>query len=81
MFRRLEAPGALDIVPFAHNKVKMLEIAIEKNCPIINTRLAKLTEKFPYVASKNRKTLVEPEHRCASGGMQQAWARSSAWKV
>ena len=34
LFRRLEAPGALDNVPFAGNKVKMLEIAIEKSCPI-----------------------------------------------
>tara|TARA_A100001015_G_scaffold9205_1_gene11252 strand:- start:676 stop:2043 length:1368 start_codon:yes stop_codon:yes gene_type:complete len=47
LFRRLEAPGALDNVPFANNKVKMLEIAIEKSCPIINTPLIKLTEKFP----------------------------------
>ena len=47
LFRRLEAPGALDNVPFADNKVKMLEIAIEKSCPIINTPLKKLTEKFP----------------------------------
>ena len=47
LFRRLEAPGALDNVPFANNKVKMLEIAIEKSCPIINTSLSKLTEKFP----------------------------------
>ncbi len=47
LFRRLEAPGALDNVPFGNNKVKMLEIAIEKSCPIINTPLKKLTEKFP----------------------------------
>ena len=47
LFRKLEAPGALDNVPFANNKVKMLEISIEKNCPIINTQLKKLTEKFP----------------------------------
>ena len=47
LFRRLEAPGALDNVPFANNKVKMLEIAIEKSCPIINTPLKKLTEKYP----------------------------------
>ena len=47
LFRRLEAPGALDNVPFADNKVKMLEIAIEKSCPIIKTTLKKLTEKFP----------------------------------
>ncbi len=47
LFRRLEAPGALDNVPFVNNKVKMLEIAIEKSCPIINTPLKKLTEKYP----------------------------------
>ena len=47
LYRRLEAPGALDNVPFANNKVKMLEISIEKNCPIINTPLKSLTEKFP----------------------------------
>ena len=47
LFRRLEAPGALDNVPFAKQKVKMLEISIEKNCPIINTPLKNLTEKFP----------------------------------
>mgnify|MGYP003302337436 CR=1 FL=1 len=39
MFRRLEAPGALDNVPFGNNKVKMLEISIEKNCPIKNIPL------------------------------------------
>ena len=47
LFRRLEAPGALDNVPFAGDKIKMLEISIEKNCPIINTPLKNLTEKFP----------------------------------
>ena len=47
LYRRLEAPGALDNVPFAGGKVKMLEISIEKNCPIINTPLKNLTEKFP----------------------------------
>ena len=47
LYRRLEAPGALDNVPFAENKVKMLEIAIEKSCPIINTPLKNLTLKYP----------------------------------
>ncbi len=47
LFRRLEAPGALDNVPFAQNKIKMLEISIEKTCPIINTPLKSLTEKHP----------------------------------
>ena len=47
LYRRLEAPGALDNMPFAENQVKMLEIAIEKNCPIANIPLKNLTEKFP----------------------------------
>ena len=47
LYRRLEAPGALDNVPFGNNKVKMLEISIEKNCPLKNVPLKKLTEKFP----------------------------------
>ena len=47
LYRRLEAPGALDNVPFGKNKVKMLEISIEKNCPIKNIPLKDLTAKFP----------------------------------
>tara|TARA_B100000886_G_C20411396_1_gene487235 strand:- start:373 stop:1746 length:1374 start_codon:yes stop_codon:yes gene_type:complete len=47
LFRRLEAPGTLDNVPFANDKVKMLEIDIKKDCPIINIPLKNLTEKFP----------------------------------
>ena len=47
LFRKLEAPGALDNVPFAGDKIKVLEIDVQKNCPISNTSLKDLTEKFP----------------------------------
>ena len=47
LFRKLEAPGALDNVPFANDKIKVLEILVNKNCPIINTPLKELTLKFP----------------------------------
>ncbi len=47
LYRRLEAPGALDCVPFGNDKVKMLEISIERNCPIKDISLKRLTEKFP----------------------------------
>ena len=47
LFRRLEAPGALDNVPFVNDKVKMLEISIEKDCPIIDVPLKNLTLKYP----------------------------------
>jgi len=45
--RKLEAPGALDNIPFADDKVKVLEIAVEDTCPIINKSLSSLTETFP----------------------------------
>ena len=45
--RKLEAPGALDNVPFAKNAIRLLEILINKNCPLINIKLNDLTKKFP----------------------------------
>ena len=45
--RKLEAPGALDNVPFADNKIRILEILINDKCPIINIKLNDLTKKFP----------------------------------
>ena len=45
--RKLESPGALDIVPFADNKIKLLEILIEESCPISEIKLNELTKKFP----------------------------------
>jgi trk system potassium uptake protein TrkA len=45
--RKLDAPGALDSVPFADNKIKVLEIDIDKKCPLVNTELSKLTQRFP----------------------------------
>ncbi len=45
--RKLEAPGALDNVPFADNKIRLLEILISEKCPLINIKLNALTKKFP----------------------------------
>ena len=47
LLRKLEAPGALDNIPFAKNKIRLLEILIKKNCPIKNIKLNELTKKFP----------------------------------
>ena len=47
LVRKLEAPGALDNVPFADGKIKILEIDIKENCPLTKTSLGKLTEMFP----------------------------------
>jgi trk system potassium uptake protein len=46
LFRKLEAPGALDSVPFAEGKIKVLEIAVAKDCPIKNLPLKNLTERY-----------------------------------
>ena len=47
--RKLEAPGALDSVPFAGNKIRLLEILINENCKLINIKLNDLTKKFPIL--------------------------------
>jgi trk system potassium uptake protein TrkA len=45
--RKLEAPGALDNVPFADNKIRLLEILINEKCSLKNIKLNELTKKFP----------------------------------
>ena len=47
LLRKLEAPGALDNVPFADNKIRLLEILVNKSCPLIDIKLNELTKKFP----------------------------------
>ena len=45
--RKLEAPGALDNVNFAQNKIRLLEILVNETCPLVNIPLNELTKKFP----------------------------------
>ena len=45
--RRLEVPGASDMVSFADDKVRVIGVRIDADCPIINTQLRQLTELFP----------------------------------
>ena len=45
--RKLEAPGALDNVQFADNKIRLLEILIDEKCTLKNTKLNDITKKFP----------------------------------
>tara|TARA_B100000408_G_scaffold137938_1_gene130397 strand:- start:705 stop:1877 length:1173 start_codon:yes stop_codon:yes gene_type:complete len=45
--RKLEAPGALDNVTFAQNKIRLLEILVTERCSLINIPLNELTKKFP----------------------------------
>ena len=45
--RKLEAPGALNNIPFAENKIRLLEILIDDKCPISGIKLNELTKKLP----------------------------------
>jgi trk system potassium uptake protein len=45
--RKLESPGALDSVPFAENKIRLLEILIKADCKSINIKFNELTKKYP----------------------------------
>ena len=44
--RKLEAPGALDSVPFADNKIRLLEIFIKEDCKSINIKFNELTNRY-----------------------------------
>jgi trk system potassium uptake protein TrkA len=51
VLRRIELPGAMDIVRFADGKVTMVAIECLEECPVINTPLSQLTELFPDLMS------------------------------
>jgi trk system potassium uptake protein TrkA len=45
--RRLEVPGAFEIIPLAEGRVKLIGVRCKNNCPLINTPLRQLTKLFP----------------------------------
>ncbi len=47
IIRRLEVPGAIDIVPMADDRVRAIAVRCHADCPILDTPLAELTELFP----------------------------------
>lgn len=47
IFRRLEVPGAFDTLPFCNDKVRVLGLWLDENCPVVDASLRQLTEIFP----------------------------------
>ncbi len=45
--RRLKVPGAFEMIPLVDDKVKLLGVRCEENCPLVNTPLRQLTQLFP----------------------------------
>jgi trk system potassium uptake protein TrkA len=47
IIRRLEVPGALDVIPMAEDRVRAIAVRLMADCPLLNTPLYELTELFP----------------------------------
>jgi trk system potassium uptake protein TrkA len=45
--RRLHAPGAIDMIPCADGRVRIVGVHCGDDCPVVNTPLRQLTELFP----------------------------------
>lgn len=45
--RRLEVPGAFEMIPLVEDKVRLLGVRCEENCPVVNTPIKQLTQLFP----------------------------------
>lgn len=45
--RRLQAPGAFDMIPLADGKVRVIGVRANPDCPLLDTPLRQLTTLFP----------------------------------
>lgn len=46
ILRRLNTPGAFDVVPFAEGRVKLIGVHIHEDCPIINMPIRQIPDLF-----------------------------------
>ncbi|TCS61220.1 Trk system potassium transporter TrkA [Varunaivibrio sulfuroxidans] len=47
VMRRLQVPGAFEMIALAGDRVKLLGVRLDEQCPLINTPLRQLTQLFP----------------------------------
>ncbi|MFQ5784164.1 MAG: Trk system potassium transporter TrkA [Alphaproteobacteria bacterium] len=47
VIRRLKVPGAIDMIPFADDKVRVIGVHLTDDCPVVHTPLRQLTGLFP----------------------------------
>lgn len=45
--RRLQVPGAFEMIPLADGRVNLLGVRLDDECPLVNTPLRQLTQLFP----------------------------------
>lgn len=72
--RRLQAPGAFDVIPLVDGKVRVTGVRCTQECPVINTPLRQLTELFPDlnivvvgIIREGRPFVPEPEEQMLPG--------------
>ena len=51
IYRRLHAPGSIDMLELADNRLKLIGLKCEENCPILNISLRKLSQTYSNVLS------------------------------
>ena len=70
VIRRLQVPGAIDMIPFADDKVRVVGVRCTSECPVINTPLRQLTELFPdlniFVVG-----IIRDDHMIVASGAEQ----------
>ena len=51
IYRRLHAPGAIDMLELADNRLKLIGLKCEEKCPILNISIRELSEVYSSVLS------------------------------
>ena len=49
IYRRLHAPGAIDMVELGHKKLKLIGLKCNDKCPILNISIRDLSEKYKHL--------------------------------
>lgn len=64
VIRRLEVPGAFDMIPFANDRIRIVGVKLTEDCPVVDTPLRQLTDLFPDLSAvivgvlRNEKLIV-----------------------
>ncbi|MGB0694047.1 MAG: Trk system potassium transporter TrkA [Rhodospirillaceae bacterium] len=48
--RRLQVPGAMDVIPLVEDKVRLMGVRCTEDTPVVNTPLRQLTQLFPELS-------------------------------
>jgi len=72
VMRRLQVPGAIDMVPFADGKIQVIATRLNEGCPVVDTPLRRLTELFPDLHIRVMGIVRDQEIMALSGDSSMA---------